>query len=311
MSRVPAVVGLQPLPLHEERVAPEHREDRGAELAGEVDPHPQPRAGVAPHLAERAGERAHLDLLDRHAGVGRVLDDEEQRDREQRPDPGRDPERPLPAPPAQRGGQRCRGGDRAELPDHPAHLGDDRRLLDPEPERDESQHAREDHGVAHAEEHARGEPDPEAPGEGEPQLADRDEREPDEQEPARAEAVQEDAHGDLHAGIHDELDHRERRELRRRDVEAFCRNETGDAERRAVEDGDDVDRQRDGPDDPGATTTDVVDLSSEGSRHRSILGTTPVCRPPPSTTRLRPALSPPGRTRACARSPGPSRRWAR
>lgn len=99
------------------------------------------------------------------------------------------------------------------LPHHAADLGDDRCLLDPEPQRDEAQHAREDHRVAHAQQHARREPHPGAlPANANHNLSDRDERQPDEQESARAEAVQEDAHGDLHAGIHDEPDHRERRE---------------------------------------------------------------------------------------------------
>ena len=57
--------------------------------------------------------------------------------------------------------------------------------------------------------------------------------------------------GDLHAGVHQQLEHGEGRELRRGDVEALGGDESGDAERGAVEDGQDVDQQPDDPDDPG------------------------------------------------------------
>ena len=278
MSRPPATPRAESLPLDEERIPPQQREDGRPELPGEVDPHAQPGAGVAPHLGERSAQRPHLDLLDCLAGVGRVLDHDDEADEQHRAGAGRDREGPVPTPAVQRHRQRGGRGHRTELPDHATQLGDDRCLLDVEPQRDQSQHAREDHRVADAQEHTCREPHLEAVREGEPQLADRHQDEPDDEQETGPEAVQEDAHRNLHPGIHDELDDRERRELRRRDVEAFCRNETRDTQARAVEDGDRVDRERDRPDDPGAATADVVDLAPEGSGHRSILGRIRVCR---------------------------------
>ena len=61
--------------LHEEREAPQQGEDRHRELRGEVRPHAQPGAGVAPQGPHRQGERAQLDLDDLVAPVRRVLDE--------------------------------------------------------------------------------------------------------------------------------------------------------------------------------------------------------------------------------------------
>jgi len=253
----------QALPGDEKGVAPQHDEDGAAEHCREVHPEAQARSRVVPHLGQGARERADLDPLDRVAGVGRVLDDEEEQHREDHPDRGGDGERGRPSPLLQAVGQRRGRSDRPELAQHTGDLGDHRRLLDAEPQGHQPQQAGEDHRVAHAEQNASREATGEILGEGEPELPDGHEPQADEHQPPRPEAVQEDAHGNLHRGIHTELDHGEGGELTGADAEALGRKDAGDAERGAVEDREPIDTEPDQPDDPGAASTDVVHLASQ------------------------------------------------
>ena len=89
-----------------------------------------------------------------------------------------------------------------------------------------------------------------------------------EQHPARAEPVDQQPHRDLHAGVDQELQHRERRELGGRDVESVGRGQAGDRERRAVEDREQVDQQADEPDRVRTAVPDVGGLAHRSSLDR-------------------------------------------
>ena len=87
-----------------------------------------------------------------------------------------------------------------------------------------------------------------------------------------AEAVEQDADRHLHAGVHDELEDRERRQAGGVDVEPVGGDDAGDTQRAAVEDRQDVDRQRGAPDGPRPAAADVVDLLG---RHRDSMAVGP------------------------------------
>ena len=89
---------------------------------------------------------------------------------------------------------------------------------------------------------------------------------------ARAEPVEQDADRHLHAGVHDELEDRERRQAGGAEVEAVGGDDAGDTQRAAVEDGQDVDRQCGAPDRPCPAAADVVDLLG---RHRDSMAVGP------------------------------------
>ena len=156
----------------------------------------------------------------------------------------------------------------AGLTDHRGERGDDRAAHRPEPGRDQPEHADEHHRVAHAHEDARDEGAGVGPGVGEPELGHGHEHRARDQQPLRPEPVEQDPDGDLHRGVHQQLEHRERRELRRRDVEALGRDEAGDAERGAVEDRQEVDRDGGAPDDQRALAAQPDGLARCDSRAR-------------------------------------------
>ena len=71
---------------------------------------------------------------------------------------------------------------------------------------------------------------------------------PGDQQPLRAEPVEQHPDGDLHRGVHQQLEHGERGQLRGGDVEPLGRGQAGDAERGAVEDRQEVHRDGGAPD---------------------------------------------------------------
>jgi hypothetical protein len=97
-------------------------------------------------------------------------------------------------------------------------------------------------------------------------LREGERRQADQHHAARPEAVEDEAHRHLHACVDQQLEHRERRQLGSGDAEPLGCVKSSDGERRAVEDGEQVDRETDEPDGDGTL------LASHLVAHRDSLG---------------------------------------
>ena len=256
VSSRPAVAERLLLALDEERVAPEQAQHGRAELGGEVHPEAQPGAGVRPgrRQAVAHGGEATSPVPRRLRCDGRVVEHQQHR----RPrGPGRARRRPG-RPWSSRAGSAPRSSvrRRATAPSWPSvpvswvtsgirragnQVATSRStqmnvIASPMPTKTRATSA-----AAYA------------VGEREAALGEGQQDHPAEQHAARAEPVDQQADRDLHPGVHEQLQHRERRQLRRRDVEPLGRGEPGDRERGAVEDRHQVDEEPDHPHRPGAS----------------------------------------------------------
>ena len=181
----------------------------------------------------------------------------------------RDGIRRRPPEAGERGCQRAGRGERAELSEDAGQLRDHRRASRREPQRDEAQHRDEDHRVAHPEQHAAQQRGLEGVDERETELRDRQQREAEAEQLLGAVAVEQRPDRQLHRRIDEELQDGEGRQLRAADAEAVGGIEPGDAERRAVEDGQDVDGDGRRPDRPGTAAVEGVALPRLGRLGRS------------------------------------------
>ena len=167
-----------------------------------------------------------------------------------------------PAVRRQRPGQRDRRDQRAALAEHRGERGDERAAHRREPRRDQPQHADEHHRVAHAR-RTRGRPAHRrtsrcrrsragpAVMNTAPAISSRC-------GPNRSSST---PTGICMRGVHQQLQHRERRQLGGGDVEALGRDQAGDAERGAVEDRQEVDRDAGAPHDEGPAAAEPVPAS--------------------------------------------------
>jgi hypothetical protein len=126
-----------------------------------------------------------------------------------------------------------------------------------EPRDHQAQHADEDHGVARAHEQPRAQRHRVLRGEGESELPDRHAAQPGHEQPAGAEAVDQQPHRDLHGHVHQQLDHGERRQRGGGQTEPLHGIDTGHPERRPVEHREHIDGQCDQIDRPGVASHDL------------------------------------------------------
>jgi len=193
--------------------------------------HRPSRVPGVPHVERRVAATARTRIGS--CGVPperRVLEQKEQADGEDDSDSGGEKEGRRPAEAVQGSRQREGGADGAQLSELTRELGQQRCLADAEPQGHDPDDADEHHRVPAADENAGRKPDGERPGEGEPELAGRHEEQTGDQQPARAEPVEQHPDGDLHGGVDQQLDHGEGGQLGGRDVEALRGDETGDAQ---------------------------------------------------------------------------------
>ena len=188
----------------------------GAELGREVHPEAQPGAGVRPRGAPgwRAPRRATAPGRAGARRPGLSWSTTQQRDAPARRRARRRAGRPRVQPrwpSAQVIG--IGGDDRAELAEGAGELGDERDPPRREPGAHQPQHADERHRVAHPDEHPGQQRQRVAVGEREAGLRERQQHGADEQHAARAEPVDQQPDRDLHAGVDQQLQHRERRQL--------------------------------------------------------------------------------------------------
>ena len=163
--------------------------------------------------------------------------------------------------------QRRHREDREELPDladDARELHEERRLPLGEPDGDDAQHAREDGGIAGAEQHrGRGSPMPTSGANAMTSCPIAMRTMPIVIDRPRAEAVEQQPHRDLHRAVHGELDDREHRQRRGIRVEPHRRIDADRRERRAVRDREHVGGDADAPHQPQAPGA----RGREGSRH--------------------------------------------
>ena len=137
--------------------------------------------------------------------------------------------------------KRHRGDHVAQRAEHAGGGHDDREAPRREVDGRETQHADEGERVTAAEQAAREQGHGERRHQRERDLGQAHQGRGRDQQPARSEPVDQDAGRDLHGRVHADLQHHEHAQLTRPDAEAVLGLKPGHPERRAVEDGQDVD----------------------------------------------------------------------
>ena len=157
-------------------------------------------------------------------------------------------ERGRPAERVQQGEERHGRQDLPDLTEDAGQLRDQRDAAGGEPAGDEPQDRHEHHGVARAHHDAGQHHERQGRRERQQQLPAGEQGAAQHQHGARAPAVHQEAARQLGRDVDRDLEEDERRQRGRADPEAVRGIESGDAERRALHDGQDVPEHADGPD---------------------------------------------------------------